>query len=60
MVISIWEMINTNPVLGAGIGAFYVTYPPWRRPQIFLIEGRHKYGKRILKMNILKFCMTKA
>ncbi|HBU70099.1 MAG TPA: hypothetical protein DEE98_06900 [Elusimicrobia bacterium] len=35
------EMIKTNPVLGTGIGSFYVTYPAWRRPQIFFIEGRH-------------------
>ncbi|MDR1941099.1 MAG: O-antigen ligase family protein [Endomicrobium sp.] len=38
---SAWEMINTNPVLGTGIGSFYVTYPAWRRPQIFFIEGKH-------------------
>ncbi|MBN1622694.1 MAG: O-antigen ligase family protein [Endomicrobiales bacterium] len=39
--ISTWEMINTRPWLGTGIGTFYVTYPAWRRPQIFFIEGRH-------------------
>ncbi|MHB9155179.1 MAG: O-antigen ligase family protein [Endomicrobiales bacterium] len=39
--VSTWEMINTHPWLGTGIGTFYVTYPAWRRPQIFLIEGRH-------------------
>jgi tetratricopeptide (TPR) repeat protein len=39
--ISTWEMINTNPWLGTGIGTFYVTYPSWRRPQIFFIEGKH-------------------
>lgn len=38
---STWEMINTNPVMGTGIGTFYVTYPAWRRPQIFILEGRH-------------------
>ncbi|MDR2192318.1 MAG: O-antigen ligase family protein [Endomicrobium sp.] len=38
---SAWEMINTNPVFGTGIGSFYVTYPAWRRPQIFFIEGKH-------------------
>ncbi|AKL97949.1 O-antigen ligase family protein [Endomicrobium proavitum] len=38
---SCWEMINTNPVLGTGIGSFYVTYPAYRRPQIFFIEGKH-------------------
>jgi putative inorganic carbon (HCO3(-)) transporter len=39
--VSAWEMINTNPVLGTGVGSFYVTYPAWRRPQIFFIEGKH-------------------
>ncbi|MBN1823548.1 MAG: O-antigen ligase family protein [Endomicrobiales bacterium] len=38
---STWEMINTRPVLGTGLGTFYVIYPAWRRPQIFFIEGRH-------------------
>lgn len=38
---SCWEMINTHPVLGTGIGTFYVTYPAYRRPQIFFIEGMH-------------------
>ncbi|MFH1368568.1 MAG: O-antigen ligase family protein [Elusimicrobiota bacterium] len=38
---STWEMIKTNPVWGTGIGTFYVTYPAWRRPQIFYVEGRH-------------------
>jgi putative inorganic carbon (HCO3(-)) transporter len=39
--LSAWEMINTNPILGTGVGTFYVTYPAWRRPQIFFIEGKH-------------------
>ncbi|MFH2069883.1 MAG: O-antigen ligase family protein [Elusimicrobiota bacterium] len=39
--LSCWEMINVNPVLGTGIGTFYVTYPSWRRPQIFFIEAKH-------------------
>jgi tetratricopeptide (TPR) repeat protein len=39
--LSTWEMINTNPILGTGIGTFYLTYPSWRRPQIFFIEGKH-------------------
>jgi tetratricopeptide (TPR) repeat protein len=38
---SCWEMINTNPIIGTGIGTFYVTYPAWRRPQIFYVEGKH-------------------
>ncbi|MDI6757491.1 MAG: O-antigen ligase family protein, partial [Endomicrobiia bacterium] len=29
--LSCWEMINTRPVLGTGIGSFYVTYPSYRR-----------------------------
>lgn len=36
-----WEMINTNPVLGTGIGTFYLTYPSFRRPEIFFIEKAH-------------------
>ncbi len=39
--LSCWEMINTSPIFGTGIGTFYVTYPSWRRPQIFYIEGKH-------------------
>jgi len=39
--ISTWEMINTNPWIGTGIGSYYVTYPAFRRPQIFFIEAKH-------------------
>ncbi len=39
--LSTWEMINTKPILGTGIGSFQVTYPAWRRPQIFFVEGKH-------------------
>ena len=39
--LSCWEMINTHPVMGTGIGTFYLTYPSYRRPQIFFIEGMH-------------------
>jgi putative inorganic carbon (HCO3(-)) transporter len=39
--LSTWEMLNIKPVLGTGIGTFYLTYPSWRRPQIFFIEGKH-------------------
>jgi putative inorganic carbon (HCO3(-)) transporter len=42
--LSTWEMLNTKPVLGTGIGTFYLTYPSWRRPQIFFIEGKHNTG----------------
>ncbi|MBQ2220028.1 MAG: O-antigen ligase family protein, partial [Elusimicrobia bacterium] len=39
--LSCCEMINTHPVIGTGIGTFYLTYPSYRRPQIFFIEGMH-------------------
>ncbi len=39
--LSTCEMIKTHPWIGTGLGTFYVTYPSWRRPQIFFIEGRH-------------------
>ena len=39
--LSCWEMINTHPIIGTGIGTFYLTYPSYRRPQIFFIEGLH-------------------
>lgn len=39
--LSTWEMINAKPVLGNGIGTFWVLYPAYRRPAIFHIEGKH-------------------
>ena len=36
-----WEMIMTQPVVGTGIGSFWVIYPAFRRPPIFHIEGKH-------------------
>ncbi|MBI3547446.1 MAG: O-antigen ligase family protein [Elusimicrobia bacterium] len=36
-----WEMIMTKPVLGTGLGSFWVIYPAFRRPPIFHIEGKH-------------------
>lgn len=39
--LSCWEMINTHPIKGTGIGTFYLTYPSYRRPQIFFIEKLH-------------------
>ena len=39
--LSTFEMIKTAPVLGTGIGSFYVTYPSYRRPEIFFIEAAH-------------------
>lgn len=39
--LSTLEMIRDNPVLGNGIGTFWVIYPAYRRPAIFHIEGKH-------------------
>ncbi|HOX22320.1 MAG TPA: O-antigen ligase family protein [Elusimicrobiales bacterium] len=39
--LSTWEMIQTHPLLGTGVGTFKVIYPTYRRPQIFHIEGKH-------------------
>lgn len=39
--LSTWEMIETHPLLGTGVGSFKVIYPAYRRPQIFHIEGKH-------------------
>ena len=36
-----WEMIMTQPILGTGLGSFWVVYPAFRRPPIFHIEGKH-------------------
>jgi tetratricopeptide (TPR) repeat protein len=33
-------MIQTNPVLGNGVGTFKVIYPAYRRPQIIALEAR--------------------
>src|SRR5438046_2586214 len=34
-------MINAHPVVGNGLGTFWVIYPAYRRPAIFHIEGKH-------------------
>lgn len=39
--LSTWEMINAKPILGNGIGTFWVLYPAYRRPAIFHIEAKH-------------------
>ena len=39
--VSTFEMGNTHPIIGNGIGSFRVLYPAYRRPQIFHIEGKH-------------------
>ena len=36
-----WEMIQTQPWTGTGIGSFPPIYPAFRRPPIFHIEGKH-------------------
>ncbi|MBI4052120.1 MAG: O-antigen ligase family protein, partial [Elusimicrobia bacterium] len=36
-----WEMIQTQPLIGTGVGSFKVIYPAFRRPTIFIIEGKH-------------------
>lgn len=39
--LSTWEMVDARPVLGNGIGTFWVVYPAYRRPAIFHIEAKH-------------------
>ena len=39
--LSTWEMIETHPLIGTGVGSFKVVYPAYRRPIIFHIEGGH-------------------
>ncbi|HCC48019.1 MAG TPA: hypothetical protein DEQ38_07905 [Elusimicrobia bacterium] len=39
--LSTWEMIETHPLAGVGVGSFKVVYPSFRRPEIFHIEGKH-------------------
>lgn len=36
-----WDMINTQPWIGSGLGAFPPLYPAFRRPAIFHIEAKH-------------------
>ena len=39
--LSTWEMVETHPLVGTGVGSFKVIYPSFRRPAIFHIEGKH-------------------
>jgi len=39
--LSTWEMIETHPLIGTGVGSFKVIYPAFRRPKIFHIEAKH-------------------
>ncbi|MCM2267444.1 MAG: tetratricopeptide repeat protein [Elusimicrobiales bacterium] len=39
--LSTWEMVESRPLTGIGVGSFKVIYPAYRRPVIFHIEGKH-------------------
>ena len=39
--LSTWEMVESHPLTGVGVGSFKVVYPAYRRPVIFHIEGKH-------------------
>ncbi|OGR41385.1 MAG: hypothetical protein A2X35_10260 [Elusimicrobia bacterium GWA2_61_42] len=39
--LSTWEMVESRPLTGVGVGSFKVIYPAYRRPSIFHIEGKH-------------------
>jgi tetratricopeptide (TPR) repeat protein len=39
--LSTWEMVESRPLTGIGVGSFKVIYPSYRRPVIFHIEGKH-------------------
>ncbi len=39
--LSTWEMIETHPAIGSGVGCFRPLYPAYRRPIIFHLEGKH-------------------
>ncbi len=39
--LSTWEMVESHPLTGVGVGSFKVIYPAYRRPAIFHIEGKH-------------------
>ena len=39
--LSTWEMVESHPLAGVGVGSFKVIYPAYRRPVIFHIEGKH-------------------
>ncbi|OGR62968.1 MAG: hypothetical protein A2X31_04320 [Elusimicrobia bacterium GWB2_63_22] len=39
--LSTWEMVESRPLTGLGVGSFKVIYPAYRRPEIFHIEGKH-------------------
>ena len=39
--LSVFEMVQDSPIKGTGLGSFKVTYPAYRRPQIFYLENAH-------------------
>ncbi len=39
--LSTWEMVESHPLVGLGVGSFKVIYPAYRRPAIFHLEGKH-------------------
>ena len=39
--ISAWEIVETHPLIGTGVGSFKVVYPAYRRPIIFDLESKH-------------------
>ncbi len=39
--LSTWEMVESHPLTGIGVGSFKIIYPAYRRPAIFHIEGKH-------------------
>lgn len=39
--LSTWEIIETHPLIGSGVGSFRPLYPAYRRPIIFHLEGKH-------------------
>jgi putative inorganic carbon (HCO3(-)) transporter len=50
--LSTWEIVETYPLIGTGVGSFKVLYPAYRRPVIFHIEGKHKTEPTMQKKNI--------
>ena len=45
-------MINAKPILGNGIGTFWVIYPAYRRPAIFHIEGAEAIDENLDSLHL--------
>lgn len=58
--LSTWEMINARPILGNGIGTFWVIYPAYRRPAIFHIEAKHNTETDHAENEHLEFWMDEG